>query len=71
MCDYRYSGVPREDPVEICWEQDLNPKYVLDSNIADQNSIVNAYVNISYWSIVILIYSLNKQYKKQSLKVGP
>jgi hypothetical protein len=70
VCDGGFSGVPYDDPIESCWEQDLNPKYVLDSNIADQNSNVNAYVNISYWSIVILIYSLNKQYKKQSLKEG-
>ena len=67
MCDYGYSGVPHEDPVEFCWEQDLNPKYIIDSDIADQNSLVNAYVNITYFSIIILIYSLNKQYKKQFL----
>ena len=67
MCDYYYTFVPGDDPVESCWDQDLNPKYVLDSDIADQNSLVNAYVNISYWSIIILIYNFNKQYKKQSL----
>ena len=55
------------DMQESCYDINLNPKYVLDSNIADQNSLVNAYVNISYWSIIILIYNFNKQYKKQSL----
>jgi hypothetical protein len=52
---------------ESCWELNSNPKYIIDSYIADQNSLVNAYVNISYFSIIILIYSLNKQYKKQFL----
>ena len=70
VCDGGFSGIPYDDPIESCYDMDLNPKYVLDSDIADQNSLVNAYVNISYWSIIILIYSLNKQYKKQSLKEG-
>lgn len=62
--EHAIGGYPMAGTEENCWQEDLNPQYITDSQSGDQNSIVNAYVNVSYWSFIILFYYFNKRVKQ-------